>query len=521
LIIPVACWLTLPVAGVVRAGIPDENGGEEIKVIDMHTHVFNARDLPLTGVLNALGAPRSVAVIVAGTILASMKRESDESKRELSTEELEHPTVRALSKTQRNILSDYLGPDRLSVMTEATKVLSVSYDAALLAQTLAKIGFPADDHPGKRFRIPTIPELKGGLRIIGILTRQHGEIAATLRKRYPEVDLFVHHMMDMSEAYADKPTVPFDHQLELMQRLDAAFPGKLLHFAAFDPFRRQDALALAERAFTEFAAVGFKIYPPSGYRAAENMANGFPPKPPATDNWAMKRWNSRYDKWTAEDLDKTLQSVFDWTVRKKGIPLFTHCTPGGFEADNGYGKMADPFFWASALKKRDNAGFRLCFGHSGGEAYWFSDPADDSAHTATPPGDDWQFGNQVVDLCLTYPDVYCEVGYLDGILDPKKVGVLLKRLECVVNRPSKDGKWRFGDKLMYGTDWHMIIQEPRYETYLARWDDLIKKVDNGTWRRAFFAGNAKKFLRLDELAKDARFTPEQKKEWSDLSSAIK
>jgi hypothetical protein len=99
--------------------------------------------------------------------------------------------------------------------------------------------------------------------------------------------------------------------------------------------------------------------------------------------------------------------------------------------------------------------------------------------------------------------------------------VLLKRLECVVNRPSKDGKWRFGDKLMYGTDWHMIIQEPRYETYLARWDDLIKKVDNGTWRRAFFAGNAKKFLRLDELAKDARFTPEQKKEWSDLSSAIK
>jgi hypothetical protein len=168
-----------------------------------------------------------------------------------------------------------------------------------------------------------------------------------------------------------------------------------------------------------------------------------------------------------------------------------------------------------------NAGLRMCFGHSGGEAYWFSDPANDANQKGKRPGDAWQFGNQVIDLCLTYPEVYCEVGYLDGVLEPKQAALLVRRLEAVVNLPSKDGKWRFGDKLMYGTDWHMIYKVPHFEKYLEKWDEVIKQVDKGSLRQAFFAGNAKKFLRLDELAKDSRFTLEQRNAWAALSAGIK
>jgi hypothetical protein len=54
-------------------------------------------------------------------------------------------------------------------------------------------------------------------------------------------------MMDMARGYDDNPTVEFVDQLPAMQKLDAAFPGKLLHFAAFDPFRRDTALGLVQR----------------------------------------------------------------------------------------------------------------------------------------------------------------------------------------------------------------------------------------------------------------------------------
>jgi predicted TIM-barrel fold metal-dependent hydrolase len=516
----------------VRAEIPAKDGWPEVKVIDMHTHVFNARDLPLVGVLNALGAPRPVAVVVAEAILASMPEEAGEPKREVSMNEIERPTIQDLSEPQRNILLDYVGRERMEPLRAAAAHLEVKPDVTLLAETTAKIGFPADDSLVQAVVIQRLTKavelgaaLKGYIRFIGIMTKGHGEIVAALQKSYPQVDLFVHHMMDMAGAYDDTPTVPFSDQTIMMQKLDAAFPGKLLHFTAFDPFRRGGALPLVQHAVKDYSAVGLKIYPPSGYRAAENAIYKFPPRPGLLDIWGRKRWNSRYAGWTEADLDSTLRDAFAWASTNM-VPLFTHCTPGGFEAVRakgsvpGYGMMADPFFWASALKT--TPGLRMCFGHSGGEAYWFSDPANDAANQKNkPPGDNWQFGNQVVDLCLTYPDVYCEVGYLSGVLEPKQAAALVHRLEAVINLLSKDGKWRFGDKLMYGTDWHMIYKEPNYDRYLEKWDDVIKQVDKGGWRQAFLAGNAKKFLRLDTLTHDPRFTPAQQKQLLALSGGIK
>jgi hypothetical protein len=143
------------------------------------------------------------------------------------------------------------------------------------------------------------------------------------------------------------------------------------------------------------------------------------------------------------------------------------------------------------------------------------------------PGDPWQFGNQVVKLCLKYPDVYCEVGYLNEIFKPQKADALVRRLKAVVDLPSDDGKWRFGDKLMYGTDWHMVYKEPHYDKYLEKWDEVIKRVDkdqgndNGALRKGFFAGNAKRFLRLDDLAHDSRFTQEQRNALTALCAGIK
>src|SRR5947208_3134578 len=78
----------------VRAEIPREDRWSEVKVIDMHTHVFNARDLPLMGVLNALGAPPEVALVVSQAVLVSTPEDQrDAIKREVSNEQVERPNI--------------------------------------------------------------------------------------------------------------------------------------------------------------------------------------------------------------------------------------------------------------------------------------------------------------------------------------------------------------------------------------------------------------------------------------------
>lgn len=520
-----------------QAEIEEKDGWPAVKVIDMHTHVFNARDLPLTGILNALGAPRHVAVVVAEALLISMP-EDDEPLQEMSLLEIERPTIQPLSEPQRNVLLDYVGRDRMEPLSLVAADLEVEPDVTLVAETIAKIGFPPEEHLGEEVAPQNLvnaaelgESLKGYIRFLGLITKAHGQIVASLMESYPAADLFVHHMMDMAVAYDDTPGVSFPEQIVAMQKLDAAYPGKLLHFSAFDPFRRAMALPLAKKAHMEHSAVGMKIYPPSGYRAADNEIHKFPsaPKRWRPDYFGKKRWKSRYAGWTEKELDAKLQEVFGWAA-KDNIPLFTHCTPWGFQSVRGYGMMADPLFWSSVLKKAENKGLRLGLGHAGGDPYWLSNPDDDKANKERqPPGSQWQFGNQVVELCLTYPDVYCELGYLKGILDVRETPALVRRLQSIVNLPSKDGKWRFGDKIMYGTDWSMIHKESSYKDYLDGWDKVMKQLDDGKdaktkgiWRQAFFARNAKKFLQLDKLAEDSRrFAPEQRKVMLPLSGAIK
>jgi hypothetical protein len=536
LTILVSIGLSILAPGHSRGAIKATPDAPACTVIDMHTHVFNARDLPLFGILVAKGAPRPVAVVVADAILSSMQDEDEgDFRTEVNLNEIDRPLLRELSSLERNILQDFIGRDRIELLGQVSRRLEVKLDVVLVAETMAEIGFPPGEGLAETIAIKTItavPELadglKGFIRFIGIMTKQHGQIVRVLELKYPQVDLFVHHMMDMATGYDDNPSVLFDKQLAVMQKLDETFPGKLLHFTAFDPFRRTGALPLTDVALKNFSAVGWKIYPPSGYRAAENAKYGFPPKPPwmptATQYVVRRQWDRKYKDWTPQELDQTLQGGFSRAGGTPSIPIFTHCTPGGFEAAKGYGKMADPNYWAAALADSShpgNAALRLCFGHSGGEAYWFSDPGKDSGHAGSDSQKDpWQFGSKVVELCQTYENVYCEVGYLNEIAKTQNATWLTQRLEKLLEEPSKNGKWKFGDKIMYGTDWHMMIKEKDYEKYLGQWDDVMKKVQSGKWRQAFFASNAKKFLQLDQLANDSRFTKDQQRELDKLSKAI-
>jgi predicted TIM-barrel fold metal-dependent hydrolase len=329
-------------------------------------------------------------------------------------------------------------------------------------------------------------------------------------------DLFVNHMMDLERTFASAHVVPFAAQQEAMQWLDFQWGGKLICFTAFDPFRRDQALASVE-AGLQRGAVGIKFYPPSGYRPWDNA---IPPPPPATETGAMKRWRSRYEGLTGADLDAQMRQLFA-KAEYDQIPIFTHCTSAGFEAVTGYGWNADPEYWAHALEKFPR--LRLCFGHAGGTQFWFHESA------AGLTADDqraWKFGEQVVQLCLDYPNVYCEFAFLEPLLTPDGAAALKKRLAATLGAPSHSKvpgvpAWKFGDKVMYGTDWHMITQVKDHERYLEACDEIISAIDHGAWQRKFFAGNAVNYLQLAALAERPDFQADRRSYWKDIVTGAK
>ncbi len=317
---------------------------------------------------------------------------------------------------------------------------------------------------------------------------------------YPQVSLFVHHMMDLEMAYSDKPAILFEDQYQSIPKLDAAFNGKFVHFVAFDPFRRKRALDYVKQGLAA-GAIGVKFYPPSGYCAACNPD----PEPPPSDARELQRWQSRYggvEPLKGADLDRINDELFQW-CQSNDIPIFTHCTPHGFDAVSGYGLKSDPKYWECALKKYPK--LRLCFGHSGGDDYWFSTMTENVG-----------FGVDVVRLCLEYENVYCETGYLEQILNTQSQDALKNRLAQKINQQSPVGSWRFGDKIMYGTDWYMIAKETHPEKYLKDFSELFNDPRLSPWRRQFFGHNAIAFLKLNRYVADRRFTQVQRDCWEKL-----
>ena len=105
------------------------------------------------------------------------------------------------------------------------------------------------------------------------LTHSEQFIVDRLVKTYgSDVQLFVHHMMDM-EHYYDPGDCYYDFvgtQLDRMKRLVDANKGRLLTFVAWSPKRPND-INIIQRAIDGGIAAGVKVYPPSGYQADEQM----------------------------------------------------------------------------------------------------------------------------------------------------------------------------------------------------------------------------------------------------------
>ena len=424
-------------------------------IIDVHTHIFNCRFLPIDGILKIwfrlVGIPDEVAEAVAAIINAGT---DDCSGRPLSKVQGQIDT-RFTDLEDRDALIEILWQQTPPETFAALPVLRAWTRFAVggKGKKVAKAKFFALFYEAVRGRPVDLFETpEEFLKWLILMTRCEARIFRILRRAYPAATLFVHHMMDMDNYYPGSSHYPFvTDQLSRIRDLVTANASRLLAFVAFDPKREEWNEIL--NAALDAGYTGVKFYPPNGYRPSED------PDPVVRDR---------------------TRKFFSWCVGRH-VPIFTHCTPHGFEAYKGSGLLSDPVNWRPVL--RANPSLKVCFAHAGGTAFWFGHTEDEG----------YAYGERVVELCRRYPNVYCEVGYLDEILTPDGPRQFRATLEAILAAP---GNERLADRIMYGTDWHMIFRLSDHKRYLAAFGEAFDSPILRRIRDRFFSGNAIRYLGL-------------------------
>jgi predicted TIM-barrel fold metal-dependent hydrolase len=291
------------------------------------------------------------------------------------------------------------------------------------------------------------------------MARPYAEISTELHNTYPEIGLFIHHDMDMANWYEPAPPKYYPYETAQVDRISSLTKnsnGRLIPFYAYDP---KKGIAALKTAINTKGYLGVKFYPASGY----------------------KPFGDEYQNANIE--------LYEYCQEKR-IPVFTHCNHSGMMAFKGAGLNSDPRYWEQVLQQFPN--LILCFGHAGGEEGWFNEGFQSrDAH---------DFSQKVYELCVKYPHAYCDMGYFPLIVKNKKLDILRQNLLALFAKPI-DGvniKYDFSKKILYGSDWHMLMQEHGFKEYLHFFDKLFNAPEHKVYYDRFFYQNTVRYLSLSE-----------------------
>lgn len=458
------------------------------------THSFDVRDADPNSSL-VKDAARTAKMATDSTPNGPAKLFPEKDEESLAKEISADPAVQGIKKIQHNRISSPQSREELTAAeTERLKEI-----AGMFSGEGGLLGFKL---PFRRF-LPIPHSTKQELEhFFGCLTSSETQSVSIYQRDHEgKVSLMVSHMMDMAPSYNQKEDgkilVPIQRQANLMNKQQQSAGGKLLYFAAYNPFRDHwgsdfhpgKSLEIVKKAYEQQGAFGVKVYPPSGYAPYGNHIPSMP--------WTLARaprtqWKARYldpasgNKIAGEQIDREIYDLCKWCVQKD-VPIFVHSGTNEVQAREGYFRFANPKGWKELLENhQDLRNLRLCFGHAGGESFWFGQ------------GNRASWGECVYELCRTYPNIYCEFGAFDSITDPAKRSQFSDKLERLIISSREENGIDFSKKIIYGSDWFMPLSNSGSRVnYLRSFQVAILDLeisDRETAYKRFFLSNALNFL---------------------------
>jgi hypothetical protein len=549
--------LLLPHRAAAEAAC-DPSGLANLYIVDAHSHFFNVDYLPEKGILYRYGVPWPLAGLVASLLQGlTTTIDPDQPDAPIATIDL-GPLEAAGLDELRDYVNDelldgmamtsfsiqLLKPSLRKAIVRIRMVEAVANDPSLETDPIAWDAkeeeiedqyedkttdelvleltyltlLRGSDGPESLYSDPSQAHARvlGVLHTLTVLMSPETTIVDRARQDFPEVDVFVHHMMDMERPYDDVPPLAFADQIEHAKWLDAHYNNnpsvndpqqlQLAFVVAYDPFRRDAGLVWQGAAA---GARGIKFYPPSGSRPADTTIPDKPsPTFPMTASCAQReQWDARYDDWAAADIDAQNKAVFAEAVTR-GLPVFSHHNKSGFPVGDtykqtDYGKlMGAPCHWQKILDGPNPP--TVILAHAGGTGAWFNRHAD---------GWSDPYSLQAYNLCVSYPTVYCDFGGASRILDAAKRAGFVDRLAHLTSlaataTPQAPGdlcalagevpvqNYELEDKILYGSDW-LVSVEPDRADYLCRFGEAFGPGSSLAGHRVkFFGENARSVFGL-------------------------
>ena len=350
------------------------------------------------------------------------------------------------------------------------------------------------------------------IKWIASFRRYRRELLANLdRVNHRRAVLVTPALVDFTK-WLDAPETPMtiSKQVTLMGRLSRERPADLPHlhgFVPFDPLRQaiydkvggpdsDSPLAIVEKAITQQGFIGVKLYPPMGFRAADNANAGddfpcwvrFGKGSPGYDQDCRDQTNG-HDGLGNEPggtLDAVLMRLFEWCANNN-VPVMAHTNKSN-GAGPGYETRADPKYWQPVLQKFPT--LRVNFAHFGR----FNEAFAKGRLDLTALDKTWEW--TIARMVSTHQTIFADLSYFSEVLDSQQ---RKNTLACM--RHFRE-TFRNSDKiLMYGTDWSMIGHEYKFITSDEFLPDIVAKFlsDAGydaEQRENIFFHNAARFLGL-------------------------
>ena len=477
---------------------------------DVHCHVFNATDLPISGFLrrvvfedygeqvaaDALSVPSPIAALVA-TLVGFLRNGVITAEDELAQitasamalgQSFDPFSLRA-QRALEDALGDVLAGGAAVFSADAEQPVPQESIDALRAAIEAEIGSaPEAQVEAADLMAPTASRLFIGSGLIGRTFRWAAWLRSPrlrLIERLAElyggdgrVTFFTPALVDYEHWLGDRPRSDLASQVRVMEAAQkAAFQqfNVFVHsLAPFDPWRQAmdvaagrspTALDIARNTVEERGFIGVKLYPPMGFRPTANAGAGltYPAAAAGLEDFSEK-------------IDAALDQLYAW-AEAEGVPILSHAA-NSQGAGPGYSERANPSGWEAVLARYPD--LRLSLAHFG--------DFDEASGTAP-----WE--NATGALLARYRNVVTDLSYLSEALPsapPHRREAIAGQIRAFL--ASFDAN---AERLVYGSDWIMLGREADQHRYFEEVQSLLGQagVTPAQWS-SIARGNAIRFYGL-------------------------
>jgi hypothetical protein len=520
-LISAGAFLNACVRRIPTGGLPPSNSVAPL-TIDVHCHFFNGTDLQMEKfiehVQNATGEHPGDAALapLAQSIdwkFAPNGKSEMHALRAGQISQAEAHTQR--DKARRDAYKKFrqqLGQPKVAANLSAAPATSPQATSAAKVQSFIQPKTYAEHAPAKLVG-GTLPALEEYFQYRYVALADYLNLYNSGTDR--TIDLVIAHLVDYDWPLNDgKPTrTKLDDQVKLMERISVLSDGRVHTFAPFDPFReiafkaglpnaRWSSLAAVQNWVDEHGCIGVKIYPPMGFAPFGNS------------QISPTFWKGKYS-WLGdpgkvrdgqggyatlgERLDAVLGQLYSWCLAND-IPVMSHT-----DLSNGLSTEFDQFpaakYWILLRSHPQFSRLRINLGHMGGLEDTHPEDWSQAAASGNAVNAQALVALMSADSDAPGGRFYGDSGYSEKILS-SQADVASLYLNALQWKAPEQPRPLLPDRLMYGSDWSLLMLESDMQNYFTDFVSLYSQLDKSipqspkTLSQKFFSDNAVDYLGL-------------------------